>query len=89
MIEELQRFKHENQIDGSTFLDRNLKMVAFNFARHSNQPSFIKMMAIIFELAREKDMFLDKIREIIDEHNYKDVIKNCITILWILYIQFR
>lgn len=75
MIEELHRFKHENQIDGSTFLDRNLKMVAFNFARHSNLPNFIKMMATIFELAREKDMFFDKIREIIEEHNYKDVFK--------------
>lgn len=73
MIEELHKFKQENQIDAAVFLDRNLKMVAFNFARQSNHPTFLKMMANIFELPREKDMFIDKIREIIAEHNYKDV----------------
>lgn len=73
VIEELHKYKHENQIDASAFLDRNLKMVAFNFARYSNHPPFLKMMATIFELPREKDMFIDKIRDIIAEHNYKDV----------------
>lgn len=75
MIEELHRFKHDNQIDVTTFLDLNLKMVAFSFARQSNHPTFFKMMATSFELTREKDMFIDKIREIITEHNYKDVMK--------------
>lgn len=73
VIEELHRFKNENQIDATAFLDRNLKMVAFNFARQSNHPPFLKMMANIFELPRDKDMFIDKIREILAEHNYKDV----------------
>lgn len=86
MVEELQKFKHENQIDATVYLDRNLKMVAFSFARHSNHPTFIKMMATIYELPREKDMFVDKVREIIIEHNYKDVIRFDlkITIEWIL-----
>lgn len=74
VIEELHRFKNEHQIDASTFLDRNVKMVAFNFARPSNHPSFLKMMTSIFELARDKDMFIEKIRDILAEHNYKDVI---------------
>lgn len=73
MVEELHRFKNDNQIDASAFLDRNLKMVAFNFARQSNHPPFLKMMAYIFDLPRDKDMFIDKIREILAEHNYKDV----------------
>lgn len=75
VIEELHRFKNENQIDASAFLDRNVKMVAFNFARQSNHPTFLKMMASIFELPRDKDMFIDKLREILAEHNYKDVRK--------------
>lgn len=75
MVEELHKFKHENQIDATVYLDRNLKMVAFSFARQSNHPTFIKMMAIIYELPREKDMFIDKVREIIVERNYKDVRK--------------
>lgn len=75
VIEELQRFKNQHQIEASTFLDRNIKMVAFNFARQSNHPTFLKMMATIFELPRDKDMFIDKIRDILAEHNYKDVRK--------------
>lgn len=75
VVEELRRYKHENQIDATAFLDRNLKMVAFNFARQSNHPAFIKMMVIIYELPNDKDMFIDKVREIIQEHNYKDVMK--------------
>lgn len=74
VIEELHRFKNQHQIDASaSFLDRNIKMVAFNFARQSNHPTFLKMMATIFELPRDKDMFIDKIRDILTEHNYKDV----------------
>lgn len=73
VIEELHRFKNENKIDASAFLDRNIKMVAFNFARQSNHPPFLKMMANIFELPRDKDMFIDKIRDILAEYNYKDV----------------
>lgn len=74
MIEELHRFKCDNQIEASSFLDRNIKMVAFNFARQSNHPTFLKMMATIFELPRDKEMFIEKIRNILAEHNYKDVI---------------
>lgn len=33
------------------------------------------MMATIFELPRDKDMFIDNIRDILAEHNYKDVWK--------------
>lgn len=73
VIEELHRFKNQHHIDASSFLDRNIKMVAFNFARQSNHPTFLKMMATIFELPRDKDMFIDKIRDILAEHNYKDV----------------
>lgn len=75
VIEELHRYKHEYQIDGTVLLDHNSKMVAFNFARQSNHPTFIKMMAITYELPHAKDMFIEKIREIINEHNYKDVMK--------------
>lgn len=73
VIEELHRFKSQHQIDASAFLDRNIKMVAFNFARQSNLPAFLKMMVNIFDLPIDKDMFIEKIRDILAEHNYKDV----------------
>lgn len=73
VIEEFHRFKHESQLDATQHLNPNLKMVAFSFARQSNHPTFFKMMVTIFELPSEKEMFVDKIREIIAEHNYKDV----------------
>lgn len=75
MIEELYKYKQEHQIDGRPLLDGNSKMVAFNFARQSNHPTFIKMMSTTYELPIAKEMFVVKIREIISEHNYKDVIK--------------
>lgn len=81
VIEELHRFKNQHQIDASAELvDRNIKMVAFNFARQSNHPTFLKMMASIFELPKDKDMFIDKIRDILTEHNYKDVWSHAIFI---------
>lgn len=73
VIEELHKFKKDNQIDAAPYLDRNLKMVAFNFARLSSHPSFMKMMSSIYELPRDKEMFLEKIHETIAKHNYKDV----------------
>lgn len=73
VVEELNAFKMENSIDASPFVDRNLKMVAFNFAKQSNQPTFFKMITTIYELKEDKEMFIDKIKELLTEHNYKDV----------------
>lgn len=73
VVEELNAFKMENNIDASPFVDRNLKMVAFNFAKQSNQPTFFKMITNIYELKKDKEMFIDKIKEQLAEHNYKDV----------------
>lgn len=47
-------------------------MVAFNFAKQSNQPTFFKLMANIYELIQDNEMFIEKIRQLIAEHNYKD-----------------
>lgn len=73
VIEELNAFKTENSVDITAYVDRNLKMVAFNFAKRSNQPTFFKLMANIYELIQNNEMFVGKIRELIAEHNYKDV----------------
>lgn len=73
VIEELQAFKSEKGIDSKPFVDKNLKMVAFNFARQSGMQAFIKMMVNLYDLVADNEMFVDKIRDIINEHNYKDV----------------
>lgn len=73
VIEELHSFKLENSLDAAIHVDQNLKMVAFNFAKQSNQPTLFKMITTIYELTSDKEMFIDKIKELIDEKNYKDV----------------
>lgn len=66
-------FKTTTAIDADQYLDSNLKMIAFNLANRSNQPTFFKLVITIYELIQSSEMFLPKIRELIAEHNYKDV----------------
>lgn len=75
MVQELHTFKVANAINGSSYLDDNLRMIAFNLARKSNQPSFFKLITSIYELDHRigKELFLPKIHELINERNYKDV----------------
>lgn len=73
VIEELHCYK---QIDGSNseiLIDENLKMVAFNFGKRNRQQTFFKLVVITFNLVTSKHLFVDKIKELIAEKNYKDV----------------
>lgn len=73
MIEELHNFKTMRAIPCQRFIDDNIKMVAFNFGKRNGQQTFFKMMVNIFELIESKHLFIDKIRDLIKEQNYKDV----------------
>lgn len=66
-------FQTEIGIDPKPFVDENLRMVAFNFAKQNGQQTFIKLMVSVYDLTSNKEMFIDKVRELIAEHNYKDV----------------
>lgn len=73
VIEELCNFKVVKRIDSEPFLDDNTKMVAFNFGKQNGQQTFFKMIVTIYNLIDTKQLFVDKIRDMIREHNYKDV----------------
>lgn len=73
VIEELNRFKQNNCLNANGLLDDNLRMVALNFARTSGQQSRLKLIVSTFELVGHNLLFIDRIRDLIAQHNYKDV----------------
>lgn len=73
VIEELCNFKTSKRIDSEPFLDDNTKMVAFNFGKQNGQQTFFKLLVTIYNLIETKQLFIEKIRDMIREHNYKDV----------------
>lgn len=73
VIEELYNFKTSKRIDSESFLDDNTKMVAFNFGKQNGQQNFFKMLVTIYNLIDTRRLFVEKIRDMIREHNYKDV----------------
>lgn len=73
VIEELNNFKVSKRIESEPLLDDNIKMVAFNFGKQNGQQTFFKMIVTIYNLIGTKRLFVDKIRDMIREHNYKDV----------------
>lgn len=78
VIEELNNFKLSKRIESEPLLDDNIKMVAFNFGKQNGQQIFFKMIVTIYNLIGTKRLFVDKIRDMIREHNYKDVSESLI-----------
>lgn len=56
----------------NSYADDNLKMVAFNLVKKNSQQS-IKMVVAGFSLKECKDLFYDKIIDLISNHYYKEV----------------
>lgn len=73
VIEELNRFKQNNCLNTNGLLDDNLRMVALNFAKTSGQQSRLKLIVNTFELVGHNHLFIDRIKDLIGQHNYKDV----------------
>lgn len=78
VIEELNNFKTSKRIESEPLLDDNIKMVAFNFGKQNGQQSFFKLIVNIYNLIGTKRLFVDKIHDMIREHNYKDVSESLI-----------
>ena len=72
-MEELYKMKTSGYLCSQQPLDDNVKTVSFNFARKSAARTMIKFFVKSFDLIESKHLFVDKIRELIAEHNYKDV----------------
>lgn len=73
VFEELNRFKKFDCPNVKDLVDDNLKMVAFNFAKANGQQSMLKLVTDTFELVASNQLFVDKIKDLIAQHNYKDV----------------
>lgn len=73
VIEELYNFKTSRRIYSESYLDENTKMVAFNFGKLNGQHSFFKLIVTIYNLVAAKQLFVEKVRDMVREHNYKDV----------------
>lgn len=72
IMEELNEFKNRDPDRASLMIDDNLKMVGFNLVkRHGQQP--IKLIVNAYNLKESPHLFVDKIRELIKQHLYKDV----------------
>lgn len=61
-----------NGSDATQYVDDNLKMVAFNFVRKQGQPNLYQMVVKTFDMLASRHLFVDKIRELIVEHCYKE-----------------
>lgn len=78
VLEDLYNFKQTNDIRSDQFVDDNLRMVAFNFIKKQSQPNLYKIAVVTFDLMSSRHLFVDKIRELIREHHYKEV---CVALL--------
>lgn len=72
-MEDLHNFKRTNDIKPDLYIDDNLRMVAFNFIKKQSQPNLYKIVVVTFDLMTSRHLFIDKIRELIQEHHYKEV----------------
>lgn len=71
-MEDLHNFKRTNDIRPDPYIDDNLRMVAFNFIKKQSQPNLYKIVVVTFDLMTSRHLFIEKIRELIREHHYKE-----------------
>lgn len=69
-MDELHNFKNANS---TGFIDDNTKMVAFNFVKKQGQPHLYNIVVNTFDLLSSQHLFIDKIKELIEENCYKEV----------------
>lgn len=72
-MDELHNFKIAQRLDSAELVDDNTKMVAFNFVKKQGQPHLYKIVVTTFDLMSSRHLFIAKIKELIEEHCYKEV----------------
>lgn len=72
-MEELANFKISSKIDSSQYIDDNIRMVSFNFIKKQSQQNMYKLVVKTFDLIERKTIFIEKLRELIATHFYKEV----------------
>lgn len=73
VLEELNLFKKANNTQTVHLLDDNLRMVAYNFGKACNHQSALKLVVETFDLVDKNQLFIDKVKDLISQSNYKDV----------------
>lgn len=72
VLEELLSFKKAIGSRADTFLDDNIKMVAFNFLKKSGQITAFKLAVETFDLIKSKQLFIVEIHDLIAAKHYKE-----------------
>ncbi|XP_058445548.1 exonuclease mut-7 homolog [Malaya genurostris] len=72
VMEELATFKKTYGVGTDGLVDDNLRMVAFNFIAKQGHCLLFRMIAETFELLACREMFVPKIREMINRKQYKE-----------------
>lgn len=74
IIDELKNWKAklDDQIQPS-LLTTEIKISAFNVVRQQRSFDLMKLVALVYEMEKHSDMFLDRINYMIREKEYKEV----------------
>lgn len=73
IMEELKSWKVECSADVSHFLSKEVKLSAFNIVRKQSLFALMKLVADVYEMGTDCDIFLDVIKHMVEEHQYKEV----------------
>lgn len=73
VMEELLNYRQRYKPDNVNLIDDNLRMVAFNFVKKYGQQSLVQIVIKAFDLINRKDLFVDKVQELVKDHMYKEV----------------
>lgn len=73
IMEEFKAWSHANRNKIYFLLNVDIKISAFNIVRQQSLFSLMKLVADIYEMSKDSDVFLDIIRHMIQEKQYKEV----------------
>lgn len=72
MIEELSVFKKNHNPDTGSLINDNLRMIAFNFVAKQGHCTLFSLVVDTFELNSCRELFIPKVREMIERNQYKE-----------------
>lgn len=75
VMEEFKAWSNLNRNKVYSLLNVDVKISAFNIVRQQSLFSLMKLVAEVYEMTADSDVFLDIIRHMIQEKQYKEVCK--------------
>lgn len=78
IMEEYKVWVERRKPDVHRLLTRDVKTSAFNIVRQQSLFALMKLVAEIYEMAKDSDLFLDIIKHMIQKKQYKEVNSVCV-----------